>query len=91
MSKFFKGLKKAKAKVDAAPPPEPREIEAITKEYNDLKALAGEVQYQIFALTSNLAQMNNNLLSLNHEGAARQKLDRENAETAKKVVEELKK
>ncbi len=78
MSKFFKSLKKAKKAVDQTAP-EPRDIKAITDEYNQLKAQAGEVQYQVYALKSNLDQMNQRLLQLNHEGAARQKLDREAA------------
>lgn len=76
MSKFFKSIKKAKKAVDQAAP-EPRDLKAITDEYNQLKAQAGEVQYQVYALNSNLEQMNQRLLHLNHEGAARRKLDRE--------------
>ena len=80
MSKFFKGLKK---KAPAAPVP--RSLEDITKDYNMLKGQAGEVQYQLYALKQNLEAINQQLLRLNHEGAARQKLNQE--EAAKKKEE----
>lgn len=83
MSKFFGNSKKKNLK-QLPEAPAPRDIETITADYNQLKAQAGEVQYQIYALTKNLEQINQGLLNLNHEGAARQKLDNEAVAAAKK-------
>lgn len=70
MSKFFKSLKKAK-KVDPRPLPE------ITQEYSNLVNQAGQVQYTIYAMQQDLEQINQKLVAVNHEAAARQKLDKE--------------
>lgn len=74
MTKFFKG-KKQLSKQAAAPVP--RAYAEVEKEYLELRARAGEVQYQIYVLTKDLEQLNQALVSLNHEAAARQKLDKE--------------
>lgn len=81
MSKFFKRLNKKTTKV-----PDPRSMPEIMAEYNQLKSQAGELQYQIFALTQNLADTNQKILAVNHEGAARQKADKESA--AKPITKE---
>lgn len=73
MSKFFKG--RGKKATEAIAETAPREMSAIIAEYTQLKGQAGEVQYQVYALNKNLEQINYQLLTLNNEGAARQKLD----------------
>lgn len=85
MSKFF-GNNKKKSLKQLSEIPVPRTLEAITTDYNNLKAQAGEIQYQIYALTKNLEQINQGLLNLNHEGAARQKLDNETKQTEKEIL-----
>jgi hypothetical protein len=82
-SKFFKGLNKVKP----AAPPEPRNMEAIMKQYGEQCNRAGALQYQIYALGLELEQINKDLVSVNNEAAARQKLDKEAAEKQSKVEE----
>lgn len=72
MSKFFKGLKKAKKAVDVAP----REMPAIQEDYGRLVAQAGQAQYQIYVLNEDLKRLNSNLVAVNQEAAARQALDK---------------
>lgn len=79
MSKFFRAAKKQAAQKA----PDPRVIDEIQKEYRQLATQSGEVQYQIYALEQNLEELNKQMIVLNHEGAARQKLDREAADKAK--------
>ena len=71
-SKSSKGPKQG-AKI-ALPP---RAIEDIQKEYAQLCAKVGQTAYQIFVLQRDLDEANEQLLTLNQEGAARQKLDAE--------------
>ena len=82
-TKFFKGQKSSK-KSEVVPVP--REFAEIQKEYMDLRGRAGELQYQIFVLNKDLASTNDALVGLNHEAAARQKLDKD---AAAKPVEEV--
>lgn len=55
---------------------EPREIDAIQADYGQAASKAGEVQYQIFILESELKQLNEQMLDFNREGAARNKLNK---------------
>lgn len=82
-SKFFKGLNKSKP----APPPEPRAMELIMKQYGEQCNRAGALQYQIYALGLELEQINKELVSVNNEAAVRQKLDKEAADKQPKVQE----
>lgn len=50
-------------------------MEVITKEYGDLCAKAGHIQYQISVLTSDLEALNLKLKDLNLEAAALSKRD----------------
>jgi len=52
-----------------------RTMEVITKEYGDLCAKAGHIQYQISVLTSDLEALNLKLKDLNLEAAALSKRD----------------
>lgn len=71
-TKFFKNRSKPKEVA-----PVPRELSEIQKEYSELRARAGELTYQVFVLEGDLQQVNQALLTINHEAAARQKLDKE--------------
>ena len=66
---WFKGLKK---KVS-----DPRKMDEIQKEYGQLCNQAGQLEYQIYVLTQDLEKINESLVKVNHEAAARQKLDKE--------------
>lgn len=55
----------------------PRTMEEIMKEYNQLIARAGNLQYQTFVYESELSQVNQRLVDINHEAARRQELDKE--------------
>jgi hypothetical protein len=72
MTKFFKGKSKKAAQV----PQVPRSMEEIQKEYGELRARSGELQYTIYVYEADLAQMNSRLRGLNNEAAARQQLDK---------------
>lgn len=47
--------------------PEPRDMSAIQKEYSDLCARAGELQYRIGVMQAELGQANHRLFELNQE------------------------
>lgn len=47
-----------------------RTLEVITKEYSDLCARAGHIQYQVGVLSTELATLNDKLKELNLEAAA---------------------
>jgi hypothetical protein len=47
-----------------------RTLEVITKEYSDLCAKAGHIQYQVGVLSTELATLNDKLKELNLEAAA---------------------
>lgn len=57
----------------------PRALAEIQTEYADLRAKAGDAQYQVHVISKNLEQINARLESINYEAAARQKLDKEEA------------
>jgi len=80
--KFFKGKNKMKQIKEEQK--EPRKFEEIKAQYEQLRARSGDVQYQIYALTKDLEKLNEAMVSVNYEAAARQKLDSEAAEKAKK-------
>jgi hypothetical protein len=79
MTKFFKGKRQAKA----LPPPVPRVEDEIRKEYADVAFAAGQAQYQVYVYTEELSRINQRLLEINQEAAARQKLNKDEAEAAK--------
>ena len=56
---------------------EPRATEVLQREYQDICTRVGQLQYQNFVNTREIEKMNEDLLSINHEAAARQKLDAE--------------
>jgi len=86
MTKFFKGKNKKAAEVPTEAPV-PRQMDEIKKSYEELRNRAGDLQYQAFILKRDLEQINQALVSVNHEAAARQKLDKEAAD---KQAEETK-
>lgn len=63
---------------------EPRPLSEIQVEYQNLCTKAGNIQYQVFALGKDLAQVNESLLELNFEAAAAARKEAE----AKKSSEE---
>jgi len=67
-------LKKALRK-KAQEPQEPRTLEDIRKDYSELSARAANAQYLVFIHSKELEQLNGQLMHLNQEAAARQKLD----------------
>lgn len=77
MSRFFKSKNKAPKA------PTPRSLKEIQEAYAPLNAKAGDLSYQIFALKSGLEQLNREMMRLNQEGDARNKLDREAAQAEK--------
>ena len=77
MSKFFKGLKKAKKEAT----PVPRPLAEIQKDNNELMSELAKNEYQIFVLKRANEYINNRLLSINQEGGARLALDKEVAKT----------
>lgn len=83
MSKYFKSLRSAKKAAD----PVPRKIEEIKADNDKLVTNAGIVQYQIYALERDLKQINEVMVNLNYEAAARQKLDKD--EQAQKEVKNV--
>lgn len=72
MSKFFRSLNKAKKAVEVPP----REMKEIQTEYGQLVNQAGQTQYQSYVLDQELKRLNNELVRVNQEAAARQELDR---------------
>jgi len=75
MSKFFKGLKKAKQSAQ----PIPRAFDEIKQAYNELAGKTGQLQYQKYVIERELEQLNQQLINVNNEAAARQNLDKEAA------------
>lgn len=53
----------------------PRSLADITTEYNQLVSRAGGLQYQTFVYADELKKVNDRLVEINHEAAARQQLD----------------
>lgn len=56
----------------------PREMVDIQKEYSELCVKAGQIQYQIAVLETELMNINDRLLVVNREASKRSELDREN-------------
>ncbi len=83
-----------KRKKNFPTPPTPRSREEIMKDYNQLVAQAGTLQYSVYAYETKLGQLNQQLANLNYEMDARQKLDAEvaaaGAEQSAKVAETVK-
>lgn len=79
MKKHFRNILKKKAQ-------EPRPLDAIKQAYGELANRAGQVQYQVYVYTKELAELNKSLEALNHEGAARQRLDAVAVKTAVKAT-----
>lgn len=71
MTKFFKSKGKKAVPTEA---PTPRQMDEIQKEYGELRARAGELQYTLFVYEADLANINDRLRYLNNEAAARQQL-----------------
>ena len=57
----------------------PRELDAIQKEYQNTCFNAGQVQYQISVYKHELEMINERLLAINNEAAARRQLDEQKA------------
>jgi hypothetical protein len=75
MTKFFKNRQQAKLIMK-----EPRLLEDIKKEYNQLLGKAAEIQYVIYAQKLELEETNKQLLRVNREAAERMKLEDSNKE-----------
>lgn len=65
----------------------PRKLEEIQSEYGQTANNAGQLQYQIYILSSELETTNQLLRALNNEAAARNQLDKQTA--AKEVTSEI--
>lgn len=72
--------KSSRPPVKVSLPSPPRDLAAIQAEYSQAATQAGQVQYQLFVFEEELSQINEKLLSLNKEGAARNELDRKQKE-----------
>jgi hypothetical protein len=79
MKNVFKRKKDAVPKVNV-----PRTMEEINKAYGEAVARAGQAQYLVFVHSKDLEQINEQLISLNQEAAARANLDKTKAEEATK-------
>jgi hypothetical protein len=66
----------------------PRSLDDIKKAYNEAVFTVGQLQYRQYVNTKDLEQANKVLLSLNHEAAERNKLDKEVAAAAPKPLVE---
>lgn len=71
-----------KRKAKFPTPPVPRSADDIKKTYFELRARAGELQYQVSILQDELKQLNSGMRELNYEMDARNKLDAAAKETA---------
>lgn len=71
--------KSSKVSPPKAKAPVPREMSVLETENQRLCMQAGQLQYQIHVLKSDLENINRTLKDLNYEAAARQKLDKESA------------
>lgn len=75
MSRFFRrktGAAKVSTKQTA-----PRTLDLIQKDYSELLAKAAQSQYLVYVHGKDLEQINQALVSVNQEAAARQVLDKE--------------
>jgi hypothetical protein len=59
---------------------QPRALDEIQKEYGELVGRAGQIQYQLFVLDKDLKTINDRILVINHEAAARKELDKKASE-----------
>lgn len=66
----------------------PRSLADITAEYNQLVSRAGGLQYQQFVYEDELKKVNDRLVEINHEAAARQQLDAATPATVEPTKEE---
>lgn len=64
-----------KNKTELPTAPEPRSLEAIKEEYQQVSAAAISSQYQIYVHERALREFNDKMYNLNQEASARQKLD----------------
>jgi len=71
--KFFKN--KTKKVIPAQAPKEPRQLEEIRKEYNEVLNKAGQSNYQSFVYSEEAKIYNARLLELNQEANARTSID----------------
>jgi hypothetical protein len=69
-------LFRRKNKVAKVTQPEPRKIEDIQKSYSELLSKAAQTQYLVYVHSEELKNINQALVSVNQEAAARQSLDR---------------
>jgi hypothetical protein len=85
--KYIKNKGKKEAKVTL----QPRSFEEIQAAYGQLCAQAGAAQYQVYVHSEELKRLNESLVSVNQEAAARQRLDAEaKAKEATQQTEEKK-
>jgi hypothetical protein len=82
MSKFFKGLKKAKAV-------EPRVNDEINKEYTNLCMNLGSAEFRKSLLQKEIDSIINRMNELNAESAARMKIDSAKSKEEVKEVSEV--
>jgi hypothetical protein len=80
-TKFFKNKQQIKEEVK-----EPRKMEEIKADYETLRNRSGDVQYQIYALKRDLENINQQLVNINYEAAARNELDKKAAEVKNEVA-----
>lgn len=66
----------------------PRDFDAIKQEYSDLRAKAGELQYQVFLGERNLKAINDRLMQVHQEANEREKLDKEVAAQTEKTEQQ---
>lgn len=78
---MFKKLRKAKAEVAALP----RDAKVLQAICNELLTRSAKAQYQKFLCEQELLQVNQELMSINNEGAARQQLDKEESLKSEEV------
>ena len=69
-------------------PAVPRQRMAIEEEYGRLVSQMGQAQYQVTVYQEEVTRMSAQLRNLNYEAAARQNLDRQEAELAAKTKAE---
>lgn len=77
---------KSKKKEQFPTTPVPRKAEEIKAAYYDLRAKAGEYQYQISVFQDEIARLNAGMRELNYEMDARNKLDQAVAAEAAKTA-----
>lgn len=68
-------LSKVKNRFKTAEKQEPRELDVITKEYNELRGKVADAQYSAFVYNRETERLNQVLSELSQEAAARKDLD----------------